>query len=192
MDITLIIDNYDSFVFNIYQLVAQLGTVPIVIRNDEISLSGVMRINPDRVIISPGPGTPLKKEDVGISLDIVKNLGVKIPILGVCLGHQIIGYAYGANIEKANTIFHGKISEIFHYNSRLYYGIPNTFHATRYHSLVVRNVKTPLRVTAVSKEDQEVMGIEHEEYRVYGVQFHPESVGTREGYKILYNFINKV
>jgi anthranilate synthase component 2 len=193
MDLTLIIDNYDSFVYNIVQYIADLGSKPIVVRNDEITITGVERIEPDRIIISPGPGTPEKREDIGIVIDVIKRLGKKIPILGVCLGHQAIGYAFGSSIRKAKIIYHGKLSTIRHFNnSPIFYQIPSEFKATRYHSLVIDNVKSPLIVTAVSKEDNEIMAIQHEEYKIFGVQFHPESIGTSIGYKILYNFINKI
>lgn len=193
MDITLIIDNYDSFVYNIAQSVGELGTYPIVIRNDEIALSGVERMNPDRIIISPGPGSPDKKEDIGIVIDVIRNLGKKIPILGICLGHQAIGYAFGARIRRAKKVFHGKVSNILHNsNSSLYFGIPQEFKATRYHSLVIDDVKSPLIIDAISKEDNEIMAIHHSDLRIYGVQFHPESIGTAIGQKIFYNFLNRV
>lgn len=193
MDVTLIIDNYDSFVYNIAQSVGELGTYPIVIRNDEIALSGVERMNPDRIIISPGPGSPDKKEDIGIVIDVIRNLGKKIPILGICLGHQAIGYAFGARIRRAKKVFHGKVSNILHNsNSSLYFGIPQEFKATRYHSLVIDDVKSPLIIDAISKEDNEIMAIHHSDLRIYGVQFHPESIGTAIGQKIFYNFLNRV
>jgi len=193
MDLTLVIDNYDSFVYNIVQFVAELGSRPIVVRNDEISVSGIERIEPDRIIISPGPGTPEKKEDIGVVIDVIKKLGKKIPILGICLGHQAIGYAYGAKIRRARYIYHGKISKIKHFqNSILFDGIPEIFDAIRYHSLVVDEVKEPLKITSISIEDNEIMGIEHNEYKVFGVQFHPESIGTQVGYKIFYNFFNRI
>ncbi|MGC8600405.1 MAG: anthranilate synthase component II [Nitrososphaeria archaeon] len=192
-DITLIIDNYDSFVYNIAQYAGELGSVPIVVRNDEISVKAVERINPDRIIISPGPGSPDKKEDAGIVIDLIKVVGRRLPLFGVCFGHQAIGIAYGAKIRKANKIMHGKLSRIKHFsNSPIYHGINSEFLATRYHSLVVENVKQPLEVDAISLEDGEIMGIHHQEYRVYGTQFHPESIGTSVGKKILYNFFNKV
>ncbi len=193
MDITLIIDNYDSFVYNIAQSVGELGTYPIVIRNDEITLSGVERMNPDRIIISPGPGSPDKKEDIGIVIDVIRNLGKKIPVLGICLGHQAIGYAFGARIRRARKVFHGKVSNILHNsNASLYFGIPSEFKATRYHSLVIDDVKSPLIIDALSKEDNEIMAIHHSDLRIYGVQFHPESIGTAVGQKIFYNFLNRV
>ncbi|MFP3225553.1 MAG: aminodeoxychorismate/anthranilate synthase component II [Sulfolobaceae archaeon] len=193
MDLTLIIDNYDSFVYNIAQIVGELGSYPIVIRNDEITVKGVERINPDRIIISPGPGSPDKKEDIGIVIDVIRQLGKRIPILGICLGHQAIGYAFGAKIRRARKVFHGKISRIRHNSTTILYdGIPQEFEATRYHSLVIDEVKEPLVINAYSLEDNEIMGVHHIEYRIFGVQFHPESVGTPLGKKILYNFLNKV
>lgn len=193
MDLTLIIDNYDSFVYNIAQIVGELGSYPIVIRNDEITVKGVERINPDRIIISPGPGSPDKKEDIGIVIDVIRQLGKRIPILGICLGHQAIGYAFGAKIRRAKKVFHGKISRIRHNSTTILYdGIPQEFEATRYHSLVIDEVKEPLVIDAYSLEDNEIMGVHHVEYKIFGVQFHPESVGTPLGKKILYNFLNKV
>ncbi|AWR97761.1 aminodeoxychorismate/anthranilate synthase component II [Acidianus sulfidivorans JP7] len=192
-DITLIIDNYDSFVYNIAQAVGEQGSYPIVVRNDEISLKGVERINPDRIIISPGPGSPAKKEDIGIVIDVIKNLGKRIPILGICLGHQAIGYAFGSDIRKAKKVFHGKLSTIVHNSSAaIYSGVPKEFKATRYHSLVIDNVKSPLVIDAYSEEDHEIMGIHHQEYSIFGVQFHPESIGTNIGQKIFYNFLNRI
>jgi glutamine amidotransferase of anthranilate synthase or aminodeoxychorismate synthase len=192
MDLTLIIDNYDSFVYNVAQAVAELGTKVIVIRNDEISLSGIERIEPDRIIISPGPGTPEKAEDMGVVIDVIRRLGPRIPILGICLGHQAIGYTFGSKVRKAKRVMHGKLSPISRKDSLIYQGIPEEFVATRYHSLVIDEVKEPLSVNAISKDDGEVMGVQHLEYRIYGVQFHPESVGTKEGYKLFYNFLNRV
>ncbi|EZQ06844.1 MULTISPECIES: aminodeoxychorismate/anthranilate synthase component II [Acidianus] len=194
MDLTLIIDNYDSFVYNIAQMIGELGSYPIVVRNDEISLKGVERINPDRVVISPGPGTPEKKEDIGIGIDVIKVLGKRIPILGICLGHQMIGYAFGARIRRARVVFHGKLSNIILSNStsNLYYSLPSEFRATRYHSLVIDDVKSPLEIDARSREDNEIMAIHHQELKVYGVQFHPESIGTDVGQKIFYNFLNRI
>ncbi len=175
------------------QYVGELGSYPIVVRNDEITLSGIERINPDRIIISPGPGSPDKKEDIGVALDVIRVLGRRIPILGVCLGHQAIGYAFGAKIRRARTVKHGKVSRVRHFsNSPLYSGISTEFTAMRYHSLVIDDVKYPLEVDARSLDDDEIMGVHHVEYRIFGVQFHPESVGTPVGKKILYNFLNKV
>jgi len=192
-DIVLIIDNYDSFVYNIAQIVGELGYIPIVIRNDEITLSGIDRINPDRIIISPGPGTPEKREDVGISLDIIKTFGRYIPILGICFGHQIIGYAFGARIRKAKIVMHGKISRIrVINNTKIFSDTPKIFTATRYNSLVIDDVEYPLIVDAISEDDGEIMAIHHIDFPIYGVQFHPESIGTELGVKIFRNFLELV
>ncbi|MGC8661291.1 MAG: anthranilate synthase component II [Nitrososphaeria archaeon] len=189
-DITVIIDNYDSFVYNIAQLVEENGSRPIVIRNDEISVSGIDRVRPDRIIISPGPGTPENHDDVGISVDIVRELGPRYPIMGVCLGHQIIGYAFGAKIRQASNIMHGKISKI-HITKKgeIFSSVPDEFRAARYHSLVVSEVREPLEITAISMEDGEVMAIRHREHKIYGVQFHPESIGTAYGKTVIANFM---
>ncbi|QKQ99333.1 aminodeoxychorismate/anthranilate synthase component II [Metallosphaera tengchongensis] len=193
MDITLIIDNYDSFVYNIAQSVGELGSYPIVIRNDEISVKGVERLRPDRIIISPGPGSPENPEDIGIVPQVIKYLGKRTPVLGICLGHQAIGFTFGAKIRRAKIIYHGKLSTIEKVNeTQLYSGLPSQFKATRYHSLVVDKVSSPLVVDSISAEDREIMGIHHEEFRIFGVQFHPESIGTSNGQKIFYNFLNRI
>ncbi|MEM1541166.1 MAG: aminodeoxychorismate/anthranilate synthase component II [Ignisphaera sp.] len=193
LELILVIDNYDSFVYNIAQIVSELGAIAIVVRNDEISLSAIDRINPDKIIISPGPGTPEKKEDIGISLDIIKRYCKSIPILGICLGHQVIGYAFGAKIRRARTIMHGKIDTIKILNEdTLLKGIPKIIKATRYNSLVIDNVSKELVIDAISLNDGEIMAIHHVEYPIYGLQFHPESIGTEHGKQILKNFIDMV
>ncbi|MFN3803517.1 MAG: aminodeoxychorismate/anthranilate synthase component II [Pyrobaculum sp.] len=192
MDLTLIIDNYDSFVFNIAHYVAELGSRPIVLRNDEVTTKIVERIRPDRIILSPGPGSPANPRDVGNSMDIVREFHERIPILGVCLGHQIVGYVFGASIRRARAIKHGKTSQVRHYGGPLYTSVPEVFTAMRYHSLVVDNPPEELAVEAVSLDDGEIMGIRHREYRVYGVQFHPESVGTPHGKRIIKNFLDLI
>jgi len=192
MDLTLIVDNYDSFVYNIAHYVAELGSRPLVLRNDEVTVKMVERIRPDRIIISPGPGHPADPRDVGDSPDIVREFAPRTPLLGVCLGHQIIGHVFGASIRRARTIKHGKTSQIRHSGGPLYLGIPEVFTAMRYHSLVVDNLPDVLAVEAVSLDDGEIMGIRHVEYPVYGVQFHPESVGTPLGKRIIKNFLDLV
>ena len=188
--LVLIIDNYDSFVYNLVNVLAELGARSIVVRNDEISVRGVERLNPDRIIISPGPGSPLKPRDVGISIEVVRRLGWRIPILGVCLGHQAIGVAYGARVRRAKRIMHGKTDTVRHHGGKLYRGVPEEFTAMRYHSLVVDDLPDELRVEAVSATDGEIMGMRHVEHPVHGVQFHPESIGTPHGPRILKNFLD--
>ncbi len=188
--LVLVIDNYDSFVYNLVDVLASLGARSIVVRNDEISVRGVERRNPDRIIISPGPGSPLKPRDVGVSIDVVKRLGWRIPVLGVCLGHQVIGVAYGARVRKARRIMHGKTDRVRHENGKLYRGVPREFTAMRYHSLVIDDLSPVLRVEARSASDGEIMGVRHIEHPVHGVQFHPESIGTPYGPQILKNFLD--
>ncbi|ACB40108.1 aminodeoxychorismate/anthranilate synthase component II [Pyrobaculum neutrophilum] len=190
MDLTLIVDNYDSFVYNIAHYVGELGSRPLVLRNDEVTVKIVERIRPDRIIISPGPGHPANPRDVGNSPDIVREFSGRIPILGVCLGHQIIGHVFGAKIRRAKTIKHGKTSQVRHLGGPLYRGVPEVFQAARYHSLVVDELPQVLVAEAYSLDDGEVMGLRHVEHPVYGVQFHPESVATPLGKRILKNFLD--
>lgn len=190
MDLTLIVDNYDSFVYNIAHYVAEAGSRPIVLRNDEVSVKLVERIRPDRIIISPGPGHPENPRDVGASPDIIREFTGRVPILGVCLGHQIIGVVFGARVRKARTIKHGKTSEVRHMGGVLYAGVPEVFKAMRYHSLVIDDLPEVLKVEAVSLDDGEIMGVRHVEHSTFGVQFHPESVGTPYGLRIIKNFID--
>ena len=192
MDLTLIIDNYDSFVYNIAQYVAELGSRPVVVRNDEISVKAIERMRPDRIIISPGPGSPINPRDVGISPDVVTHFAGKVPILGVCMGHQVIGVVFGAKVRRARQIMHGKTSVVKHMGGPLYAGVPEQFVAMRYHSLVIDDVPSQLIVDAVSLDDGEIMGIRHVEYPVFGVQYHPESIGTEVGKRILKNFLDLV
>ena len=192
MDLTLIIDNYDSFVYNIAQYVAELGSRPVVVRNDEVGIRAIERMRPDRIIISPGPGSPLNPRDVGISPDVVMHFAGKVPILGVCLGHQIIGAVFGARVRRARQIMHGKASPVRHMGGPLYQGVPSEFVAMRYHSLVIDNPPDQLVVDAVSLDDGEIMGVRHVEYPLFGVQYHPESVGTDVGKRILKNFLDLV
>ncbi|MEB3779393.1 MAG: aminodeoxychorismate/anthranilate synthase component II [Desulfurococcales archaeon] len=189
MDLVLVIDNYDSFVYNVVDSLARLGARAVVVRNDEITLSGARRMNPDAVIISPGPGHPARERDVGVSHKIIEYMGQDTPILGICLGHQAIGYVYGAEIRRARTIRHGKISMIKHNGDPVYTGLPRVFPAMRYHSLVVDKLPQVLEATAYSTDDGEIMGIRHKRYPIVGVQFHPESIGTRHGLRIIDNFL---
>jgi anthranilate synthase component II len=183
----LLVDNYDSFVYNLVQELGELGADPVVFRNDAIDVAGIRAARPDAVLISPGPGRP---EDGGVSLEAIRELAGEIPLLGVCLGHQCIGQAYGGTIVGAPHLMHGKTSEIHHDGSGLFAGLPNPFVATRYHSLVVRPDSVPdaLEVTATST-DGVVMGLRHRTLRVEGVQFHPESVLTASGPALLANFL---
>jgi anthranilate synthase component II len=190
----LIIDNYDSFVYNIAQLLGELKTQPIVIRNDKIRLKDIRRINPDAIIISPGPGNPEDRKYFGICTDIITDLGTTIPILGICLGHQGIVNAFGGKIINAKLVRHGKTSTIKHKSHMLFESVNNPFKATRYHSLVADSNKIPscLDVTAKALDDGEIMAVRHRKYLIEGVQFHPESVLTAEGPKILSNFMSMV
>jgi anthranilate synthase component 2 len=187
----VIIDNYDSFVYNIAQYVGELGIRPLVFRNDEVTIKVIERLRPDGIIISPGPGNPTNPRDVGISPDAVKYFAGRVPILGICLGHQIIGVVYGARIRRARMVKHGKTSTISVIrDSRVLRGLPRSFEGMRYHSLVIDNISNPLIVTAISTDDNEVMAVEHARYPVFGLQFHPESIGTRYGREIIKNFIS--
>jgi anthranilate synthase/aminodeoxychorismate synthase-like glutamine amidotransferase len=186
----LLIDNYDSFVYNLARYVRELGEAPLVRRHDAIDVDEILRLAPSHIIISPGPCSPT---EAGISTDVVRRAGAHIPILGVCLGHQCIGAAYGGEIVRAGLPMHGKISRIHHSGTGLFSGIPNPFVATRYHSLVIAPASVPpsLTVTATS-EDGEIMAVQHVEHPVYGVQFHPESVLTEHGYRLLDHFLHGV
>ncbi|MFB5635806.1 MAG: anthranilate synthase component II [Nitrosopumilus sp.] len=190
----LIIDNYDSFVYNIAQYLGELGVECDVIRNDKITLSQIKERKYDAIIISPGPGTPEDKKYFGVCSDVIKDMGSHTPILGVCLGHQGIIDAFGGKVTNAGCVRHGKTSPVNHTNSKLFTDVKNPFRATRYHSLVGDKTVIPdiLEVTATASDDGEVMAIQHKEYLIQGVQFHPESIMTEDGKKILYNFIKQV
>ena len=191
----LLIDNYDSFTFNLAHYIEETGQSVSVIRNDKLTTKDIKdNIKPSKIIISPGPCTP---DDAGICIDVIKEFYQTIPILGVCLGHQSIGQALGANIVRANKIMHGKITEMTNENnSMIFKGLPNKFNATRYHSLVIDPKSLPECFNIISTTQDEnktvIMGIEHKEYPIYGVQFHPESIGTSmiHGKKIISNFVN--
>lgn len=190
----LIIDNYDSFVYNIAQYLGELGVDCDVIRNNKITLEKIKQNNYDAIIISPGPGTPTDRKYFGICSDVIKDIGPTTPILGVCLGHQGIIHAFGGKVTNAKCVRHGKTSQVDHTNSDLFKDVKNPFRATRYHSLVGDKTVIPdvLEVTAVAEDDGEVMAIRHKEYLIEGVQFHPESIMTEDGKKILANFIKQV
>jgi anthranilate synthase component 2 len=188
----LVIDNYDSFTYNLVQELAELGAEPTVVRNDAWTLDQVREFAPDGIVISPGPGTPEKPTDVGISNDVIRELGPTIPLLGVCLGHQCIGYVFGGRIVRAPELVHGKTSQIYHRGEGVMDGLPIPFEATRYHSLVVERSSLPheLKVTAETG-DELVMAVRHRTMPIEGVQFHPESVLTIEGMEILRNFLGR-
>lgn len=191
----LIIDNYDSFVYNIAQAMGFLNADPYVERNDRVDLKDITKMDPDAIIISPGPGHPKYKKDFGICNDVIVQLGPKYPILGICLGHQGIVHAYGGKVKQAQKIRHGKTSKIEYYNNTsLFENVENPFTATRYHSLIADKNTLPncLKITSQSIDDTEIMGVKHEKYLIEGIQFHPESILTNEGKKILLNFINMI
>ena len=190
----LIIDNYDSFVYNLAQRLGELGVKSDVIRNDQLSIKQIKNGSYDAIIISPGPGTPDDKRYFGICKQVIQEIGPTTPILGVCLGHQGIISCFGGKVINAGNVRHGKTSQIKHYDDSIFEGIENPFRATRYHSLVGDKTIIPdsLKVTAIAEDDGEVMGVSHKEYLIEGVQFHPESILTDEGTKILGNFIKRV
>jgi len=183
----LMIDNYDSFTYNLVQYFGELGQNIRVFRNDRITLKQIKRLNPDKIVISPGPGRP---ENAGISCAVIKEFANKIPILGVCLGHQAIGYVYAGKIIGAKKLMHGKTSRIYHNKQTIFKGIPNPFEATRYHSLIVEKKSLPecLDIIAWTSEG-EIMGLKHKKFPLWGVQFHPESILTEKGKDILANFL---
>lgn len=184
----LIIDNYDSFTYNLVQYFGELGAEMKVIRNDAIDVAGVKEIKPSRICISPGPCTP---NEAGVSCDLIKEFGATTPILGVCLGHQSIGQVYGGDVVRADRLMHGKTSPILHNGTSVFKGLPSPLTATRYHSLIVKKETLPdcLEITAWT-EEHEIMGLQHKEHPVHGVQFHPESILTEQGKKLLENFLS--
>jgi anthranilate synthase/aminodeoxychorismate synthase-like glutamine amidotransferase len=186
----LVVDNYDSFVYNLVQYLGELGAEPLVHRHDELSVDGAVALRPDAVLISPGPGRP---DDAGISNGLIERLAGEVPILGVCLGHQCIGQVFGGDVVRAPQVMHGKTSVVTHDDRGVFAGLPNPLEATRYHSLVVDagSVPADLEVTATS-EDGLVMGLRHRRYAVEGVQFHPESILTQAGKPMLANFLGQV
>lgn len=183
----LVIDNYDSFTYNLVQYFGELGVDPLVRRNDEVSIDQIRALKPERICVSPGPCTP---NEAGISCDVIREFGPRLPLLGVCLGHQSIGQVYGGQVVRADRLMHGKTSPILHKGNGVFAGLPQPFEATRYHSLLVRRESLPdcLEITAETAEG-EIMGLVHREFPIHGVQFHPESILTSEGKNLLRNFL---
>ena len=183
----ILIDNYDSFTYNLVQYIGELGADVKVFRNDAITLEKIKKMKPSHIVISPGPGRP---NDAGISKSLIKHLGDNLPILGVCLGHQCIAEVYGGDVVEAKNLMHGKVSKVYHNNKGIFKGLRNPFDGTRYHSLIVKRSTLPdcFEITAQTA-DKEIMGIRHKNLPVCGVQFHPESIFTKEGKKLLRNFI---
>jgi len=185
----LVIDNYDSFTYNLVQYFGELGADVVIRRNDQVTLEEVETLRPDRICISPGPGTPL---EAGISNELILHFGPSVPILGVCLGHQCIGHVFGGEVVRADRLMHGKTSPILHEGDGVFDGLPNPFEATRYHSLIVRreSLAPELEITAETAA-HEIMGLRHRRYPIEGVQFHPESIMTEPGKRLLSNFLGK-
>ena len=190
----VMVDNYDSFTYNLVQYFGELGADVTVVRNDEVSIEDIQALNPDKIVISPGPCTPL---EAGISVATILHFAGKLPILGVCLGHQSIGHAFGGEIVHAKKIMHGKVSPVYHHDSGVFKGLNNPFTATRYHSLVIEQKTLPdcLEITAWTQDEQgnidEIMGVRHKEFDIEGVQFHPESILTEHGHDLLRNFLER-
>jgi anthranilate synthase/aminodeoxychorismate synthase-like glutamine amidotransferase len=183
-----VIDNYDSFVYNLVQYIGELGEEVQVYRNDQISIAGIQKVNPSAIVLSPGPCTP---HEAGICMKLTVSLAGKFPILGICLGHQVIAAAFGGVVERLNTVVHGKASEIYHTGKSVFQGMKNPFHATRYHSLAVNTDNLPecFEISSWTK-DGIIMGISHKRYHLEGLQFHPESILTENGKRLLKNFLN--
>jgi len=190
----VMVDNYDSFTYNLVQYFGELGAEVTVVRNDEVTVAEIEAMQADKIVISPGPCTP---KEAGISVDVIVNFAGKIPVLGVCLGHQSIGYAFGGNIVHAKSIMHGKTSPVYHHDLGVFKGLSNPFTATRYHSLVIDQASLPdcLEITAWTQDEagniEEIMGVKHKSLDVEGVQFHPESILTEHGHDLLKNFLER-
>ncbi len=185
----LMIDNYDSFTYNLVQYFGELGQEVLVKRNDEITVADVHQLNPSYIVISPGPCSP---KEAGISVEVIRQFAGKLPILGVCLGHQAIGEAFGGKVIHAKTVMHGKVSPVFHHNEGVFTDLPNPMRATRYHSLAVEKETLPKELTVTAwTEDGEIMGVKHVHYPLEGVQFHPESILTEHGHQLLNNFLTQ-
>lgn len=187
----LLIDNYDSFTYNLFQQISMLGKVVKVVRNDEVTIEEITKMQPEAIILSPGPGTPI---DAGITVDVVKELYTKFPILGICLGHQSIGQAFGSSIVRAKNIMHGKLSTIQYEKTGLFAQLDGKIEVMRYHSLVIEpsTLHDDFNILAKSSGDGEIMAIQHKEYPLYGLQFHPESIGTQEGSIMMQTFIEQI
>jgi anthranilate synthase/aminodeoxychorismate synthase-like glutamine amidotransferase len=184
----LVLDNYDSFTYNLVQYFGELGAELIVRRNDRTTIEQIEQLHPEKICISPGPGTP---DEAGISNELIRHFGPRIPVLGVCLGHQCIGQVYGGEVVRADRLMHGKTSPILHEGDGVFRGLPIPFEATRYHSLIVRRETLPDELEVVAEtSEREIMGLRHRQYPVHGVQFHPESIMTSEGKKLLANFLS--
>jgi anthranilate synthase/aminodeoxychorismate synthase-like glutamine amidotransferase len=185
----LVLDNYDSFTYNLVQYFGELGAELIVRRNDRTSIEEIEQLHPEKICISPGPGTP---DEAGISNELIRHFGPRIPVLGVCLGHQCIGQVYGGEVVRADRLMHGKTSPILHEGDGVFFGLPIPFEATRYHSLIVRRATLPAELEIVAEtSEQEIMGLRHRQYPVKGVQFHPESIMTNEGKRLLTNSLSQ-
>jgi anthranilate synthase/aminodeoxychorismate synthase-like glutamine amidotransferase len=183
----LVLDNYDSFTYNLVQYFGELGEEVVVRRNDKTTIEEIESLQPARICISPGPGTP---DDAGISNDLIRHFGPHLPVLGVCLGHQCIGQVYGGEVVRADRLMHGKTSPVLHEGDGVFAGLPNPFEATRYHSLIVRRESLPEELEIIAETSEgEIMGLRHKQYPIHGVQFHPESIMTIEGKKLLSNFL---
>lgn len=189
MAMILTIDNYDSFTYNLVQYLGEMGQQLEIFRNDKITVEQIEELKPDKIVISPGPCSP---KEAGVSVDVIRHFAGKAPILGVCLGHQSIGYAFGGDIVRAQRLMHGKTSLIHHDGEGIFAGMPNPFEAVRYHSLIIRRETIPdcLQITAETNS-REIMGIRHKDYPIEGVQFHPESILTQEGKRLLENFVKQ-
>lgn len=187
---TVILDNYDSFTFNLYQYLGEIDEAPVVVRNDKVSFDELVALKPDRIVISPGPGSPDDRAYFGVCEEAILGLGPSVPILGVCLGHQGIVHAFGGRVVRAEEVMHGKTSYVYHGGGGIFRGLPRVFEAMRYHSLVGDAATLPdcLEVTAKTR-DGVIMGVQHLEFPIHGVQFHPESIGTPVGKQLLRNFL---
>jgi len=187
----LIIDNYDSFTFNLYQYFGELGVEAKVVRNNEISLEDIRKLAPQKIVISPGPGHPAKPEYFGVCSEVISQLSPQTPVLGICLGHQGLAHVFGGQVVRAQQVMHGKTSPIIHKGDQIFARVPSPFEAMRYHSLIVEKASLPSCLEIIAEtSDGLIMGLKHEQHPLWGIQFHPESIGTQFGLQILRNFLN--